>query len=489
MATDAIRLPAHRTASFQARFPSPDSKEDPLTPTRGSKSSGPLRPAARLGALLALLLLCAIPAFAQPQVPDTPAGHTLSAWLDAFNSGDQAKIDAYIKTHDPKSTPDFFHNFRAQTGGFDLLAIESSEPLQIKFRVKEKASTTVAIGSILLNTAEPHTVDNFGLRAIPPGAVVENIKIDAAERQLVIDGIASNLTESYVYPEVAQKMIDAVRAHQKSGDYDRIVDGDAFSFKLTADLREVSHDRHLHVNFSSVKNPMDNDDEPTREEKAEYRKETEHDNCGFRKVEILPGNIGYLKFDMFGDAEVCGPSLVAAMGFLAHVDAIIYDMRDNGGGDPAMVAMACTYLFDKPTHLNDLYDRKEDKTTQYWTLPYVPGTSLAGKPVYVLTAHRTFSGAEEFTNDLKTQKRATIVGEVTGGGAHPVADHRIDEHFTIGVPYARAVNPITHTDWEGSGITPDVPVKAADALETAEKLATDKIQAEQKQPENKPLGP
>jgi hypothetical protein len=460
-----------------------------LTPTRGSKSSSALRPAARLGALLVLLVFCALPAFAQTQIPDTPAGHTLSAWLDAFNSGDQAKIDAYIKTHDPKSTADFFHSFRSQTGGFDLLSIESSEPLQIKFRVKEKASTTVAIGSIMLNTAEPHTVDNFGLHAIPPGAVVENIKIDAAERQRVIDGIASNLTEYYVYPEVGQKMIDAVRAHQKNGDYDRIVDGDAFAFKLTADLRDVSHDKHLHVNFSPVKNPPDKDDEPTPEQKADYRKEMEHDNCGFRKVEILPGNIGYLKFDMFGDPDVCGPSLVAAMGFLAHVDAIIYDMRENGGGDPAMVAMACTYLFDKATHLNDLYDRKEDKTTQYWTLPYVPGALLAGKPVFVLTAHRTFSGAEEFTNDLKTQKRATIVGEVTGGGAHPVAGHRIDDHFMIGVPFARAVNPITHTDWEGTGITPDVPVKAADALETAEKLATDKIQAEQKQPENKPLGP
>jgi len=437
-------------------------------------------PAAGIGALLVLLLLSALPAFVQTPIPETPAGKTLSAWLDAFNSGDQAKIDAYIKAHDPKSTPDFFHTFLAQTGGFDLLSIESSEPLQIKFRVKEKASTTVAIGSILLNAAEPHTVDNFGLRAIPPGAVVENIKLDAAERQRVIDGIASNLTEYYVYPEVGQKMIDAVRAHQKNGDYDQIVDGDAFAFKLTANLRDVSHDRHLHVNFSSVKNPPDIDEDPTPEQKADERREMEHDNCGFRKVEILPGNIGYLKFDFFGDPDVCGQSLVAAMGFLAHVDAIIYDMRENGGGDPAMVAMACTYLFDKATHLNDLYDRKEDKTTQYWTLPYVPGTLLSAKPAFVLTAHRTFSGAEEFTNDLKTQKRATIVGETTGGGAHPVAGHRIDDHFMIGVPFARAVNPVTHTDWEGTGVTPDVAVKADDALETAKKLAAEKIQADRK---------
>ncbi|MGD0891405.1 MAG: S41 family peptidase [Terracidiphilus sp.] len=429
--------------------------------------------------LLLLVFVGGRVAFAQVPIPDTPAGHALTAWFDAFNSGDQARIDAYIKNYDPRATSDFFHNFRAQTGGFDLLSIDKSEPLQIKFRVKEKASTTVAIGNLILTSAEPHKVENFGLRAIPPGGVVEDVKLDAAARKRVIDGIADDITEYYVYPEIGQKMIDAVRAHLKAGDYDNIIDGDSFASKLTTDLLDVSHDKHLHVNFSPVKLPPDPPDGggPTPAQIADFRKDMEHDNCGFRKVEILPGNIGYLKFDMFADADICGPTLVSAMAFLAHVDAIIYDMRENGGGDPKMVALACTYLFDKPTHLNDLYNRKEDKTEQYWTLPYVPGNRLPNIPAYVLTASRTFSGAEEFTNDLKTQKRATIVGEVTGGGAHPVSGHRIDDHFTIGVPFARAINPITKTDWEGTGVTPDVPVKAADALDTAEKLATERIQS------------
>lgn len=431
--------------------------------------------------LLLLLLVIGFTGFASAQtpIPDTPAGHALTAWFDALNSGDQAKIDAYIKTYDPKATPEFFHNFHAQTGGFDLLSIDVNQPLQIKFRVKEKASTTVAIGNILLNSAEPHMVANFGLRAIPPGGVVEDVKLDTAMRQRVVDGIATQITESYVYPDIGQKMIDAVRAHLKAGDYDKIIDGDAYASQLTTDLLAVSHDKHLRVNFSPVKLPPDppNGGGPTPEQIADFRKDMEQNNCGFRKVEILPGNIGYLKFDMFADADICGSTLVAAMQFLAHVDAIIYDMRENGGGDPRMVALACTYLFDKPTHLNDLYTRKDDKTDQYWTLPYVPGTLLPTIPAYVLTAPRTFSGAEEFTNDLKTQKRATIVGETTGGGAHPVSGHRIDDHFTIGVPFARAINPITKTDWEGTGVTPDVPVKAADALETAQKLATERIQA------------
>ena len=137
--------------------------------------------------------------------------------------------------------------------------------------------------------------------------------------------------------------------------------------------------------------------------------------------------------------------------------------------------MVSSYLFDKPTHLNDLYNRKENFTTQYWTLPYVPGATLVDKPAFVLTSNSTFSGAEEFTYNLKNLKRATIVGETTGGGAHPVAGHRIDDHFMIGVPFARAVNPISKKNWEGTGVEPDVSVKAADALGKAEELAASEL--------------
>jgi C-terminal processing protease CtpA/Prc len=163
------------------------------------------------------------------------------------------------------------------------------------------------------------------------------------------------------------------------------------------------------------------------------------------------------------------------MNYLAHADAIIIDLRENGGGDPKMIALVSTYLFSKPTHLNDLWERKSNTTQQYWTLPYVPGNRLEDKPAYVLTSKRTFSGAEEFSYNLKNLKRATIVGETTGGGAHPVRGQRIDDHFIIGVPFARAINPISKTNWEGTGVEPDVKVPAAEALATAQKLAIEKL--------------
>ena len=145
-----------------------------------------------------------------------------------------------------------------------------------------------------------------------------------------------------------------------------------------------------------------------------------------------------------------------------------------------MVTMIASYLFDKPTHLIDIYNRKEDSTVQNWTLSYLPGARLTKQPVFVLTAQRTFSGAEEFAFDLKNQKRATIVGETTGGGAHPVSGHPVGDYFMVAVPFAKSLDPVTKTNWEGTGVEPDVKVSAADALDTAEKLALGKIQETKK---------
>ena len=202
----------------------------------------------------------------------------------------------------------------------------------------------------------------------------------------------------------------------------------------------------------------------------------EHDNCAFDKVQILPGNIGYIKFDGFMNAD-CAANRGGCDGLCGSRRCAHLRPARQGGGDPAMVTFVASYLFDRPTHLNDLYNRHENSTTQFWTLPYVPGQRLATQPVFVLTSKRTFSGAEEFCYDLKNQKRATIVGEITGGGAHPVSGHVVADYFMVGVPFAKAINPISKTNWEGTGVKPDMEVPAADALATAEKLATEKIQA------------
>ena len=427
-----------------------------------------------------LLILFACLATAQPQgvsIPDTPAGHTLKVWLDAFNSGDRATEEKYLKTYDPERSLDDEMRLRGMTGGFILMQILKSEPQRIEFMVKERSSDTVAIGKMEVKPGEPGKVASFGLRAVPPGTKAADLSfnVDAAARAKVIDGAVEALKETYVFPETAKKMEEAVRTHQQKGDYDAISDGDDFAKRLTDDFQTISHDKHLHVMFSPATLPDFDNQKLDPKRQAEERKDMERMNCGFKKAEILEGNIGYLKFDFFADPGICGPTVVAAMNFLANVDAAIFDLRENGGGDPKMVAFVSSYLFAERTHLNDLWTRKGDVTEQYWTDPYVPGKRLNGKPAFVLTSKNTFSGGEEFANNLKVLKRATIVGETTGGGAHPVRGHRITEHFGIGVPFARAINPITHTNWEGTGVAPDEKVDASQALEVAIKLATERI--------------
>lgn len=433
-----------------------------------------------------VLFLLAFPGFlllsaasAQQVIPETPAGHTLKAWLDAFNSGDRATEEKYLHAYDPTRSLDNEMRFRGMTGGFVLLQIMKSDPQSIEFMVKEHNSETMAVGKMEVKPGDPAMVASFFLRAVPPGTKLSdlNFKIDRAMRAKVIDAAVAALNESYVFPDTAKKMEESVRAHQKKGDYDSITDGDDFAKRLTDDFQAVSHDKHLHVTFSPAPLPDMEAQRPDPKREAEERKAMEHINCGFEKAEILEGNVGYLKFDFFANPEICGPTAVASMNFLANTDAIIFDLRENGGGDPKMVALLSSYLFAERTHLNDLWTRKGDITDQYWTLPYVPGKRLDGKPAFVLTSSHTFSGGEEFTYNLKTLKRAAIIGETTGGGAHPVRGHRITEHFGIGVPFARAINPITHTNWEGTGVEPDVKVPAADALTTAKKLVAEKLVA------------
>lgn len=418
----------------------------------------------------------AVTALAQATIPDTPAGHALSGWLEAFNSGDRAKIDTFLKTYAPRLADAAFASaqFRGQSGGLNLLMVTSSNPSTIAFRVQEKSQPTILIGKFELTAAKPQTISNFVLRAVPQGAVLDDVKLDAALRKEAIEAIIARLNEFYVYPRLADTMAETLRAHEKKGDYNKISDGDEFAALVTKHLLEVSHDKHLSVFYQPFKFAAD-PPAPTFDQLTEDRKAMARD-CGIRKVDILPNNIGYMKFDFFPEPMACGRSAAAAISFLANTDAVIFDLRDNSGGDPRMVAMMLTYLFDRPVHLNDFYDRSDNKTAEFWTLRYVPGTRLGRKPAYVLTSSRTFSGAEEFAYDLRNLKRATVVGETTGGASHPVSPHQAGDHFTIFVPNGRSVNPVTNKDWEGVGVIPDVAVNADDALEAAERLAAERIQ-------------
>ncbi len=304
-------------------------------------------------------------------------------------------------------------------------------------------------------------------------ASVGQRNLDAAERQRVVDAAIANLKRHYVYPDRAQKIADTLLANKKRGEYDAIADGDTFARQLTKQMRDVSHDMHLELVYSRDPLPPQPTEKQTPEELARYRESMKRINCAFEKVETLPHNIGYLKLNFFPDRSVCEQTATAAMASLNHSDALIVDLRDNRGGMPNMVALMASYLFDHPEYF---YNPRENTTQESWTHSPVPGNKLADKPVYVLTSSRTFSGAEQFCYDLKMLKRVTLVGETTGGGAHSGVWYRIDDHFGMGIPETKPINPYATPDWEDTGVEPDVKVKAADALATAIKLAESKLQ-------------
>ena len=429
-------------------------------------------------ALLCVLLFCAriVTGSAQPAIPAGPAGEVLQAFLKAFNSGDRAALETFVKSYDPPDTAEGLLSFRKLTGGFTLLSIEQSAADAIRIRVRGNGDNLEAYGRILLATTAPPRVSWLGFRLIPPGGVIEDVPLDAAGRKRVIEAVLSALNQNYVYPETAEKITAAIHDNQQKGRYDDITDGGLLANKLGEDLSAVSHDRHLRVEWSPFKPPPQRQG-PDPAAEARMQREMERNNCTFVKLEILPENVGYMKFNAFPAPGICGPTVAAAMNFLAHADALIFDLRDNGGGDPRMVALIATYLFDHPVHLSDIYNRREDSTTQYWTLPYVPGKRLASTPAFVLTSGGTFSGAEDFAYNLQAIQRVTVIGETTGGGAHPTMFQSVDAHFSVAVPFARSINLTTKTNWEGTGVTPDVQVKSTEALQAAHRLAVDKIRA------------
>jgi len=297
-----------------------------------------------------------------------------------------------------------------------------------------------------------------------------DINVDAAARAEVIENVIRQLDQQYVFPDTAREIEKAIRERVKKGDYDRVTSATELAKTLTTHLREISRDQHLSVNYSIEPIPVRaKNTEPTSVEREGLRNYGEAINFGFEKVERLPANIGYIRLNLFFPVEYGAETANAAMTFVANTDALIIDLRGNDGGSPNMNVLIASYLFSvEPVHLGDIYQRKGSFTRQFWTLPFVPGKRYTGKDVYILTSKRTFSAAEAFTYDLKALKRVTVIGETTGGGANPRDVVRINEHFWIGLPTARAVNPITLTNWEGTGVTPDIEVPADLALKTTQ---------------------
>ncbi len=316
--------------------------------------------------------------------------------------------------------------------------------------------------SFLCLAASTHALAQGG----PPAA---SKPISNVERAAVVASLGQQLKTNYVFPDLAEKLATATAAKQAKGGYNAATTTDAMAAALTKDLIEIGKDKHFRVEFAPgfEAPPAGARPIPTSAQVAEMRREFSTLAYGLDRVQRLPGNVGYLEVRGFGPAAIVGAAYTNAMSLLAGTEALVLDLRRNGGGEPESVAHLLSHFFadGDERHLNDIYDRPKNRTREYWTNPAV--TVRYTKPIYVLTSSQTFSGGEEAAYDLQTQKRATLVGETTGGGANPGDNVALGHGLIAFIPTGRSINPITKTNWEHVGVKPEVAVPAAAAMKTA----------------------
>jgi len=307
-------------------------------------------------------------------------------------------------------------------------------------------------------------------------------RLSPAEQREVVLGVAREVAARYVLPEVGQAMSARLQEKLGQGAYSSPTAPADFAEQLQRDLREVGHDRHLFVHYDpqEVKDlraagEAGADDPPSGAELEKARR----NNFGSRELRILEGNVGYFDLRDFEHPNLSAPKLTAAMAFLADCDAMIVDLRGNGGGWASTTAFLASYFLPagKGVRFTDFYDRAKDETSQSWTQPHVPGRTLPRIPLFILVSSRTFSAAEEFAYNLKALGRATLVGEKTRGGANNPATVVINDDFALWVPQGRPVNPVTKTNWEGTGVTPDVEAPEKQALDAAHGRALEQLLA------------
>jgi len=300
-----------------------------------------------------------------------------------------------------------------------------------------------------------------------PAFAVADTPLSASDRAATVQTLAAKLNANYITPAVADKVGKAIARKNAEGGYASAATAQAFSELLAKDLRELSGDLHFGARLNeSFQEASGDSAPPTRAEWDEYREQLARDGYGIEKIERMAGNVGYIELRNFASTDIVGPAYTSAISLLAGSEALILDLRRNGGGSPATVAYLMSHFFPigDRRHLTDFYDRPDDATVQSWT---VAVSQHYDKPVYVLTSARTFSGGEECAYNFQVQKRGTVVGETTGGGSNPVRPFSVGHGIVVSIPTSRATNPVTKTNWEHVGVKPDIAVPAAQALQTA----------------------
>jgi hypothetical protein len=289
-----------------------------------------------------------------------------------------------------------------------------------------------------------------------------------------IEVLVDYLNRYYLFPDVAERVGEFLQKNLADGVYRSITTEEAFAQAVTEQTVPASGDQHLQLRYSIAELPERDDD--IVPESGRHPLEAELGGHGFHKVERLPGNVGLLDFRRFFPTSMSGKVAIGAMHLIAGTDALIIDLGENYGGEPDMVALISSFLFDERTELNALHFPASGTTIQWWTDSYVPEPVYGGsKPIFVLISGDTLSAAEAFAFSLQQERRATLIGETTGGAANFDYRYRVSAHLMFSVPSGEPVNPVSGKGWEGVGIVPDIRIGADLAFGVAYRMALEHV--------------
>ena len=303
----------------------------------------------------------------------------------------------------------------------------------------------------------------------PATAVAQTLDREA-QRELV-SALEVALRQNYVFPD----RLPAISAELDRRVQAEPIDSKQFADSLTQGLIKASEDLHFSVAFDPDGVAADRRAEASGEETTQAQRDRERAaNFGFRDARRLDGGLAYIRFDFFAHPQYAQDIAAGAMRFSEGAKGLILDLRYNNGGVLEMAQFLMSYLYPAGKEQEFFDYNYTDNGVQVergqWSLAAVPGQRSADIPVVVLTGSTSFSAAEWMAFSLQRLGRATVIGEQTAGGAHPVTRVPIDQRFMLQVPIGQIRDPVSGQDFEGVGVTPDLVVPASDALLVAQKF-------------------
>lgn len=421
-------------------------------------------------------------------LPQTAAGQCAAAYFDAFNSdGDEMLLafvehfrsPSYLGSHPVEERLAHHKRLQGIFGRLTPVRVAFDLELQLTLLVDPEKIGGALVMRFHLSNEAPHRlayitftgIDHFEVRdEYAEYVATRAAPLDEKLRESSVRLVAKSLRDVYVYPELGQRMADVLLGNQAEGLYEDLTTAGKLADRLTEDALAISNDAHIWVD---AQNPLDQvSTDPIYRDVSELRR----DNYDFREVSVLPGNIGYVKFDMIHDDEDAQEVAAAALSDVSGCEALILDLRDNIGGEWGTAGLILGYVLPSGTILSHSYDRDGRQIEERAVREAIPGEPFDDDvPVYVLTSDRTGSAAEALAYTLKHMGRATIAGEVTRGAAHPSEEVAVNNYFRVSIPFRRSESVVTGTDWEGVGVLPQIEVAADDALEAAVNDAMQRI--------------